>query len=163
MDSHFAAAKGAYLIRDFTAGKPKEGTILVTGTSTTANVVKLLPRFGTDGPNVKIVAIISPQLFQLQDAAYRERILPEEDFIDSTVISNRSRRVCTDWFPHKIAEEYAMTSDFDDRWRTGGNIDEVIEEAHLSPEHLMAGIERFAKDREKRLARLRRALEKAGA
>ena len=99
----------------------------------------------------------------MQDAAYRERILPEEDWVDSTVISNRSRRVCYDWFPHQIAQEYAMTSDFDNRWRTGGNIDEVIEEAHLSPEFLMEGIERFARDRATRLARLRTALEKAGA
>ena len=163
MDSHFAAAKGAYLIRDYEAGRPKAGTLLVTGTSTTANVVKLLPQLAKDGPNVKIVAIISPQLFQMQDAAYRERILPEEDWVDSTVISNRSRRVCYDWFPHQIAQEYAMTSDFDNRWRTGGNIDEVIEEAHLSPEFLMEGIERFARDRATRLARLRTALEKAGA
>lgn len=163
MDSHFAAAKGAYLIRDFAPGKPKHGTVLVTGTSTTANIVKLLPRLAIDGPNVKIVAIISPQLFQLAGADYRDRILPEEDWIDSTVISNRSRRVCYDWFPHRIAMEYALTSDFDDRWRTGGNVDEVIEEARLSPEHLMAGIERFAADRGKRLARLKGALEKAGA
>ncbi|MEZ4650381.1 MAG: hypothetical protein R3E97_16660 [Candidatus Eisenbacteria bacterium] len=81
MDSHFAAAKGAYMIRDYDAGRPKAGTLLVTGTSTTANIVKLLPQLAKDGPNVKIVAIISPQLFQMQDAAYRERILPEEDLV----------------------------------------------------------------------------------
>lgn len=163
IESHFAAAKGAYLIRDYRDDLPKMGTLLVTGTSTTANVIKLLPDLEKAGLNVKIVAIISPQLFELQGQDYRNQILPEEDWIDSTVISNRSRRVCHDWFPHKIAEEYAMTSDFDDRWRTGGNLDEVIEEAHLSPNWLLEGIERFARDRSERLARLRRAIDGAEA
>lgn len=163
MDSHFAAAKGAYVIRAYDASKPKQGVLLVTGTSTTANLVKILPELDKHGLNVKVVAVISPQLFALQDAAYRNRVLPEDEWIDSTVISNRSRRVCYDWLPHKVAAEYAITSDFDDRWRTGGNLDEVIEEAHLSPEWLLKGIERFARDRSSRLGRIREALEKAGA
>jgi len=37
-----------------------------------------------------------------------------------------------------------------------------VEEAHLSPNWLLDGIERFVKDREKRLGRIRQALEKAG-
>jgi hypothetical protein len=38
-------------------------------------------------------------------------------------------------------------------------VDEVIEEAHLSPEWVLAGIQRFASDRELRLQRLRTELE----
>ena len=44
------------------------------GTTTTANVVKLLPEIARAGLIVKIVAVISPQLFALQDAAYRESV-----------------------------------------------------------------------------------------
>ncbi|NNE07196.1 MAG: transketolase, partial [Gemmatimonadetes bacterium] len=84
-----------------------------------------------------------------------------EDFVDSTVISNRSRLLARDWFPHRTAEEYAITSDWDDRWRTGGTLDEVIEEAHLSEPWILKGIERFAKDREKRLNRIRETVEAA--
>ena len=47
-----------------------------------------------------------------------------------------------------------MSSDFDDRWRTGGSVEEVKREAHLDPASLLAGIERFAKDRAQRLSRL---------
>ena len=53
-----------------------------------------------------------------------------------------------------ISLEYAITSDFDDRWRTGGQLDEITEEAHLSPQWLLKGIERFVNNREKRLMRL---------
>jgi len=41
-------------------------------------------------------------------------------------------------------------------------VDEIVEEARLSPDWLLHGIERFVKDREKRLGRIRQALEEAG-
>jgi len=60
-----------------------------------------------------------------------------------------------------IAAEYAMTPDFDNRWRTGGSVDEVYEEAHLSPEWILRGIERFVREREARLGRIRAGLDAA--
>ena len=159
MDSHFAAARGAYIVRAFREDRPKQGTVFVQGTSTTNNLVSVLPELDAAGLNVKIVAAISPQLFALQDAGYRDRIASAADRWDSMMISNRSRRVSRDWIPHHVAADYSLTSDFDDRWRTGGTVDEVIDEAHLSPRHILAGIERFVSDRKKRLATLRAALE----
>ena len=87
------------------------------------------------------------------------KVITPADMMDSTYISNRSRRVTWDWKLNPLADDYAMTSDFDDRWRTGGTLDEVIEEAHLSPEWLLKGIERFAKDRDNRLKALRELVE----
>ena len=161
MDSHFAAARGAYLIRRYREGQPRMGTIFVQGTSTTANVVKILPQLDERRLNVKIVAAISPQLFALQDERYRDEIASAADRVDAMVISNRSRRVMRDWIEHPVVAEYSLTSDWDDRWRTGGTVDEVIAEAHLSPQHLLAGIERFVAERKDRLARVRDAVEAA--
>jgi transketolase len=161
MDSHFAAARGAYLIRRYRAGQPRMGTIFVQGTSTTANIVKILPQLDERGLNVKIVAAISPQLFALQDERYRDEIASAADRVDAMVISNRSRRVMRDWIEHPVVAEYSLTSDWDDRWRTGGTVDEVIAEAHLSPQHLLAGIERFVAERKDRLARVRDAADAA--
>jgi transketolase len=161
MASHFEAARGAYLIRDFKDDRPPVGTVFVQGTSTTDNLVKVLPEIERAGLNVKIVAAISPQLWRKQPAAYRDRVASEADFWDSMVISNRSRRVTSDWIAHPIAAEYSLTSDRDDRWRTGGTVEEVIEEAGLSPRHLLAGIERFVRERETRLGRMRELIETA--
>jgi transketolase len=161
MDSHFEAARGAYIIRPFKDGAPKMGTVFVQGTSTTANVVEILPELDRAGLNVKIVAAISPQLFRLQDQAYRDRVASLADRWDAMVISNRSKRVSSDWIAHPIVEEYSLTSDRDDRWRTGGTVDEVIAEAQLSPEHILRGIERFARDRETRRGALRAAVTAA--
>ena len=161
MDPHFAAARGAYLIRRYREGKPRMGTIFVQGTSTTANVVRILPQLDERDLNVKIVAAISPQLFALQDERYRDEIASAADRVDAMVISNRSRRVMRDWIEHPVVAEYSLTSDWDDRWRTGGTVDEVIAEAHLSPQHLLAGIERFVAERKDRLARVRDAVDAA--
>jgi hypothetical protein len=67
------------------------------------------------------------------------------------VITNGARRCMHDWLPHKVAEEYAMSPDWDDRWRTGGSVDEVKVEAHIDPAHLLEGIREFASKREERL------------
>jgi len=160
MPSHFAAARGAYVMRPYREG-PRGGTVFVQGTSTTANVVRILPELDACGLNVKVVAAISPQLFALQDAAYRRSVASEADRVDAMVISNRARRVMRDWIENGVVAEYSLTSDRDDRWRTGGTVDEVVAEAQLSPEHLLAGIERFVRDRDERLGRLARAVDAA--
>jgi transketolase len=146
------AAKGAYVIRDYDPNRPKEGCIIVQGTSTTRSVYSLLPRF-QDGtlPNVKLIQAISWELFELAGRDYQDRVLPRPDWLDSTVITNGARKLMQQWLPHKVAEHYAMSSDWDDRWRTGGSVDEIIAEAHLDPESLAEGIKLFCADREKRL------------
>lgn len=161
--SHFEAAKGAYLLRDYRPGQPKMGTILVQGTMSTYNVVRILPKLDELGLNVKLVAAVSPELFRRQPASYQQAILSEGDRLDLTYVTNGARRLMRDWVTHRIADEYAMSSDWDDRWRTGGTVDEVLEEAHLSPDWLLAGIERFAREREQRLERISRQLAAARA
>jgi len=75
--------------------------------------------------------------------------------MDSTYVTNGSRRLMRDWSASKIADEYALSSDFDDRWRTGGSVEELKVEAHIDPDSVWKGLERFAADRAARLARLR--------
>ena len=67
---------------------------------------------------------------------------------------NGSRIGMHPWLSSKIAEEYAMTSDHDNRWRTGGSLAEVKVEAHLDADHILAGIRKFAAERETRLGRM---------
>ena len=160
MPSHFAAARGAYVMRDFRPGE-RHGTIFVQGTMTTANVVKILPKLDEKGLNVKIVAAISPQLFALQDQAYRERTITLADWHDAMAITNRALRTMRDWIKNDVVARYSLTSDWDARWRTGGTVDEVITEAHLDPDRLLEGIERFVRERPRRLAALREAADAA--
>jgi transketolase len=155
MASHFEAARGAYLIRDVAAGTPSAGTVYAQGTVTTANVVKTLPELDKRGINVRIVACISPQLFRRQDEAYRDGICSASDKWSGMAITNRAFKLMTDFVEGPIAKEYSLSSDWDNRWRTGGTVDEVMDEAHLGPGHILAAIERYAADRETRHARLR--------
>ena len=155
MASHFEAARGAYLIRDAAAGKPSAGTVYVQGTVTTANVVKTLPELDKRGINVRIVACISPQLFRRQDAGYQANLRSDADKWSGMAITNRAFKLMTDFVEGPIAKEYSLSSDWDNRWRTGGTVDEVMDEAHLGPGHILAAIERYASEREQRHARLR--------
>lgn len=159
LPSHFEAAKGAYLIRNYNPELPKMGTIFVQGTSTTSNLIKILPKLNEAGLNVKLIAAVSPELFKLQPESYRKSIVSDADWIDSTIITNSARRNMYDWIAHKISEEYAMSSDWDNRWRTGGSVDELCEEAHISPEWLFKGIDKFARERARRLQRIKASIE----
>jgi transketolase len=161
MASHFEAARGAYLVRDFKPGTPRGGTLIVQGTSSMVSISKILPELDRRNLNVKIVYGASPELFALQPVDYREKTLSAAERADSTVISTQSRESMGDWLFNEVAKEYSMTSDWDNRWRTGGTLEEVIDEAHLSPEWLLRGIEKFAQDHEERLSRQKKQIEAA--
>ncbi len=159
MASHFEAAKGAYLMRDYNPDLPKMGVLIVQGTSAVANTIKILPELDKRGLNVKIVVAVSAELFALQSKDYQETILSPQDRMDSTVITTSARWLMHKWLFNKVSERYALSSDWDNRWRTGGTVEEVLEEAHLDPSHILEGIERFVKDRPMRLQELQDALQ----
>ncbi len=159
MPSHFEAARGAYIVRDYEPGLPQLGTFYVQGTSSMVSIVKILPELDQQDLNVKIVYVASTQLFNLQPEEYRVQVVTPADRANSTVITTQARWLMHDWLFNKVADQYALSSDWDNRWRTGGNVDEVIEEAHLSPDWVLKGIRRFVDDREIRIKRLRTELE----
>ena len=75
MPSHFEAARGAYVMRDFKPGAPRGGTVFVQGTTTTANLVKVLPQLDERGPQrARSWRASARSCSRMQDEAYRERI-----------------------------------------------------------------------------------------
>src|SRR5215208_4537557 len=126
-----AAAKGLYVIRDFAAGKPKHGYVVAQGSSATFNLVQMLPKFEEAGVNVKVISAISEELFDHQPESYRNSVLPPEAVYDLMFISSGTRRMWPLRNVGPMTDEYSMTSDFHDRWLTGGLEPDVIAEAHL--------------------------------
>ncbi len=163
MPSHFEAARGAYVLRAYRPDLPRMGTVFVRGTVTTANLVSILPELDARGLNVKIVAALSPQLFAGQDAAYREGTASTADRWDAMAITNGAFRLMADWLAGPTARDYSLSADWDDRWRTGGSVDEVADEAHLSAGHILDAIERFANEREQRRAALLAIVDAVGS
>ena len=154
MASHFEAARGAYILRDYKEGAPRQGVIMVQGTMSTNGLIGALPAIDAAGVNVKIVAVPSPQLFALQDESYRESVLSGGDKLNSTYITNTSRRSMVDWDFNPLAGRYAMSSDWDNEWRPGGSIVESCQSARIDAESVAPGVIRFANDYEKRMAEL---------
>ncbi len=157
--SHEAAARGAYLIRDFRAGEPRHGTVFVRGTLPTANLLAALPQIDRASYNLKIVAAISPQLFALQDREYRQATVSPADRLDSMAITNGALRLMGDWISGPFSNQYSLSPDWDDRWRTGGSVDEVMDEAHLTSTHILDALERFVTEHPQRIASLQAMLK----
>ncbi|MEO7086887.1 MAG: hypothetical protein ABI442_16370 [Gemmatimonadaceae bacterium] len=148
-----ASAKGFYVIRDFAPDKPKHGYIVASGSSSTVNLVRALPRLEAAGINVRVVAAVSEELFDRQPESYRHSVLPPEAMYDLMIVSTATRRMWPLKNVGPLTDEYSMTSDFDNQWLTGGLEPDVIAEAHLDVDSLVRGVERFANDRGSRLSR----------
>jgi transketolase len=155
-----AAAKGLYVIRDFTPGKPKHGYVIAQGSSATFNLVSILPKLEEAGINVKVISAISEELFDRQPESYRHAVLPPEAVYDLMFVMSGTRRMWPLRNVGPLTDDYSMTSDWDNQWLTGGLEPDVIAEAHLDQKSIQESIGRFAKDRAKRLEKTKTLLGK---
>jgi transketolase len=157
-----AAAKGLYVIRDFTPGRPRHGYVVAQGSSSTFNLVSALPRLEAAGINVKAVAAISEELFDRQPEAYRNSVLPPEARQDLMFVMSGTRRMWPLRNVGPLTDVYSLTADSGNHWLTGGLEADVIAEAHLDADSIFAGVQRFAQERPARLGRQRALLDALG-
>jgi transketolase len=157
-----AAGKGLYVIRDFAPGKPKHGYVVAQGSSSTFNLVNILPKLEEAGINVKVISAISEELFDRQPESYRNSVLPPEAVLDLMFVSTGTRRMWPLRNVGPLTDEYSMTSDFDNQWLTGGTEPDVIAEARLDAKSILAGVQRFANDREQRMEKQRKQMASLG-
>jgi len=153
-----AAAKGFYVIKDFSPNKPRHGYVLVQGSSSTVNLVSILPQLEEQDVNVKVIAAISDELFQRQPESYRNSVLPPGALLDMMVVTTGTRRVWPAQNVGPLTDEYSLTSDWENEWLTGGTESDVISEAHLDANSILNGIKRFASDHDDRISRQRNML-----
>jgi transketolase len=151
-DPH-AASKGFYVIRDYDPDKPRGGVVISQGSSSTVNLVKVLPRLEEAGVNVKVIAAISEELFDRQSQSYRDSVLSENEKFDLMIVTTGTRRVWPVTGVGPLTDGYSLTSDWDHQWLSGGTEDDVIKEAHLDEASIFAAVKRFANDRERRLSK----------
>ena len=156
--SHLDASKGAYIIKNYDSNKNKDGVVIIRGTSSINSLIKILPQIKSDGPNVKIIAAISWELFRLQPLEYQQRIISDIEWPDSMVITNGAISLMKNWISNRVVQDYSLSPDFDNRWRTGGSVDEIIAESKLDSQSLFDGIKRFANERNDRLNRLHQSI-----
>ena len=157
-----AAAKGLYVIRDFAPGRSRHGYVVAQGASSTFNLVSVLPRLEDAGINVKVIAAVSEELFDRQPEAYRHSVLPPEAHQDLMFVSSGTRRMWPLRNVGSLTDAYSLTADWGNQWLTGGLEADVIAEAHLDEDSILAGVQRFARDRPARLARQRALLDALG-
>ena len=86
----------------------------------------------------------------IQPESYRRSVASPAERLNAMIITNGAFKLMREWADGPLAREYSLSSDWDDRWRTGGSVAEVIEEAHLDEPHILAPLERFAAERDER-------------
>lgn len=154
LGSHLSAARGAYILRDYRPDLPRQGCVFVQGTMSTANLIKALPAIDAAGVNLKYVAVPSRDLFRLQDQEYQDTVVTKGDRLNSTYITNMARRALRDWSLGPLADDWALSSDRDNRWRDGGSVDEVMLDAQLDPASIAAALIDFGRAHAQRLKTL---------
>ena len=75
------------------------------------------------------------------------------------VVSTGTRRVMPVRNLGPLTDAYSLTSDWDNQWLTGGLEPDVIAEAHLDPDSIFKGIDRFAGERAVRISTQAAALK----
>jgi hypothetical protein len=85
-------------------------------------------------------------------------VLPAAARNDLMVVTTGTQRMWPVRDVGPLTSEYSLVSDWHDRWLTGGLEPDVIAEAHLDQASVIAGVVRFAEERDSRLARQRDAL-----
>lgn len=156
-----AAAKGAYLVRDYKPrrGKCRGGTVLAQGCSATRSAIVAADRLlEEEGIAVRVVACVSEELFDLQPKAYRNALMPGAAYADCMAVTSGTKKLLPLAGCGPLTAEYSMTSDHDDKWRTGGTEEDIIREAKLDAASVYEGLKRFAEARTQRLDQQRKAL-----
>lgn len=158
MPSHFEAAKGAYILKDYQPNKIKDGVVILRGTSVVDQFIKIIDQINQLELNIKVIAALSNNLFQLQPQSYKEKIIEKHEWLNSMIITNTSINNMMNWIKHPIVKEYSISADWDNRWRTGGRLDEVIDEAHLSAKWQLESIQHFVKNKQVRKMKIEESI-----
>ena len=146
-----AARKGFYVIKDFDKSLPKQGYVVVQGSSSTNGLIAILDQIISEKINVKIVSAISEELFNRQSEEYRQSVLPPESYYDMMIISTGTKRMWPVSNVGPLTEKYSLISDWDNQWLSGGSESEVIKEANLDKDTIYNSVKKFALEHEDRI------------
>ena len=87
----------------------------------------------------------------MQSDNYKNKVITGNDKLNSTFITTRAKALMKDWTFNHLAENYSLSADWNNQWLTGGTLEEVVDEAHLSQDWILSGIEKFVNSKEERM------------
>ena len=98
------------------------------------------------------------ELIKAQSQKYQESIISHLEWNDCMIITNTSLKSMGNWMRNRFVAKYSLSPDFDNRWRTGGSVDQIITESGLDPLSILKGITRFSNERDKRLELIKKEI-----
>ena len=82
--------------------------MIIRGTSPINSLIQILPKLKKSGPNIKIVAAISMDLFKMQTREYQQSIISTSEWNDSMIITNTSIKLMEKWIMNRFVAAYSM-------------------------------------------------------
>ena len=96
------------------------------------------------------------ELFRAQNQKYQESIISLTEWNDCMIITNTSLKGMGSWIKNRIVAKYSLSPDFDNRWRTGGSVDQIVTESRLDSLSILNAVKRFSDERDKRLGLIKK-------
>jgi len=130
------AVNGAYVARGFKDNANKKATLVVCGGQVMSNVLEVLDEIESQGLDIKIVAVTSPELFE----DLRENNPEKANEIFSDEDRERVVALHNGWpgflYPFLLPKDYTDRNIAIDKYLQSGNAKEVYALAGLAPEDL---------------------------
>ena len=96
------------------------------------------------------------ELFRAQNQKYQGSIISLTEWNDCMIITNTSLKGMGSWIKNRTVSKYSLSPDFDNRWRTGGSVDQIITESRLDSLSILNAVKRFSDERDKRLGLIKK-------
>lgn len=139
--------KGVYALRKADPkAKRYDGTVILQGNGVASIFVsEVLPRLDAAGHNMNIYYVSSVELFNLLDAAERERIFPEHLAFESMGITDFTLPTMYRWVRSGLGLEHTLHSFRRDHYLGSGSAEKVLEEAGIHADGQWEAITAFAR------------------
>ena len=85
-------------------------------------------------------------------------MIKDHEWHDAMIITNGAKKLMHKWIANSVVADYSLSPDFDNQWRTGGSVEQIVAEARLDTHSIWEGIMRFISDRKSRLSLLQKSI-----
>ncbi len=130
------AVNGAYVFRNYQENGGKKVVLVISGMQVLVNTLESLPNLESQGLDVKIIAVTSPELFE----ELRKENPEKANSIFSDEERERTVALHAGWkgflYPFLLPKDYDSRSISIDNYLKSGSVAEVYEEAKLTPDDI---------------------------
>ena len=98
------------------------------------------------------------ELFKAQSKVYKESIIFPTKWNDVMIMRNTTKKNMGIWIKNQHVANYSLSIDFNNPWRTGGSVDQIVSSSKLDSTNVFKAIYPFSDKRDKRLSLMKKEI-----